>query len=115
MGDVELMPDPITPRKLRDALDDGSWVLVGKIPDPPPEWRDHRRRRMAIAVQAAKLFLVHQFTYAQVEKSLLAKAMLPRPVEPQRIGQYIRKGTDFFLDRGVFTPVQTRKKTGRGK
>lgn len=102
------MPTIITPRALRDGLAAGSWILAGKLPDPPPEWRDHRRRRMAVAVRAAKLFLVHRYSYAEVERGLINNAMLPKPVEPQRIGQYIRKGTNFFLERGVFTPVKLK-------
>lgn len=97
------MINNITPRALRDGLIRGTWTQAeARLPEPPPEWGGHRQHRMAIAIRAAKLFLIHRLSYAEVQRRLMDKDLLARKVEPQRIGQYISKGTHFFLERSVF-------------
>ena len=94
----------ITPRALRDGLLEGTWTQDGQLPEPPPEWAGWRRARLSVAIHAAKLFLIHRYTYDEVQRYLGERGLM-RPVQQQRVGQYIARGTQFFLDRGAFVQL----------
>lgn len=103
----------LTPRALRDGLRAGTWTQKHDLPIPPEEWSAHRRGRLDIAIRAAKLFLLHEHSYDEIQRQLRQKELLPYKVQRQRVGQYIRRGHDFFLERGVFAPVPDGERAGR--
>ncbi len=105
----------ITPRALRDGLLNGTWTQSGPhLPTAPPEWGEFRRNRMHVAITAAKLFLINRQTYEEVGIMLREKksvgAVSGGKIKPQRIGQYIAKGTQFFLERGAFRELKSPAK-----
>ncbi len=65
---------------------------------------------MHIAITAARLFLINRATYEEVGILLREKKGVTGKVQPQRIGQYISKGTKFFLERGAFRELKSSAK-----
>lgn len=83
----------LTPRLIRFYLQEGLWVMLpGKPPDPPPEWKQWKRDRLAVCIRHAHPFLQGRATVAQIAERLGG-------VTVQRAAQYVAKGCDFLVQR----------------
>ena len=106
----------MTPRALRSALQRGEMTAVdsrlyrGATPAPPPEQPEWRRIRMQVAIRAAILFLQGE-SAKEIGRALEQEGGLEQSVVSKaRIGQYVKKGIDFLIDRGCFRTVKQRGK-----
>ena len=104
----------MTPRQLRRAIQEGRWeatVSARKLPSPPPEHGAFSRRRMAVAIRCAWLFLTHGYDWHDIVNrvGVISEQFPGGKVTRQRVSQYTDKGTQFLLGRGVFREV--KKKT----
>lgn len=93
----------MTPRDTRIALQSGEWALREgvrrKPPEPPAEWPEYRRSRMRVAVRCALAFLGGK-SYDEISGK--PEGCILRPMTKARVGQYIKKGTDFLWEMGCF-------------
>ena len=97
-------------RFLRDEIRNGRWAAtVGRPPAPPPEWKAWRRDRMRVSIRAAWLFLNHNKDIDSIRDVLKQDGLIKADCSRQRIAQYVKRGTDFFLDRGLFEPKRWAK------
>ena len=83
---------------MRLRYQSGEVQVVGRLPEPPEEWGAFRRENMVAAIEAAHLFIVKGLSADQV-----AKAIQRPGVTKSRVGQLVRKGMEFLLDRGYLT------------
>ena len=88
-----------TPRELRQAIKEKR-LMLGLIPDPPPEWGSYRRSRMQVAIDCAVLFC-RGYKYDTVAKK---KGLTG--ISKQRLNQYLTKGCEFLMSRGVFITLK---------
>jgi hypothetical protein len=101
----------MTPRDLRKALEDGEWTATQRR---PPEWGPWRRQRMQVAIRCATLFLLHGHTWTEIVSKVGREQMfVKKKLTRQRVSQYLRKGTSFLLERGMFQPVGKEVKRGK--
>ena len=102
----------MSPRQLRKAIIEGRWIsteTAKTLPDPPPEWSEWRQKRMAVAIQCARLFIFFGYTWKEIQDRVNQTngdrpGFVGEDLSRQRISQYTSKGCDFLLDRGVFVP-----------
>ena len=106
----------MTPRALRSALQRGEMTAVdprlyrGRTPEPPPEHPEWRRDRMRVAIRAAVLFLQGE-SAKEIGRALGQEGGLDQSVVSKaRIGQYVKKGIEFLIDRGCFRNIRQGKK-----
>lgn len=100
----------MSPRDLRTAIAEGRWTAqMGprSLPAPPPEWSDDRRKRLAVAIRCASLFLFYKADWQEIRKRVgMDDRLFPGgKVTKQRVAQYITRGMNFLLSRGVFEEV----------
>ena len=102
----------MSPRQLRKAIIEGRWVATATaktLPGPPPEWSEWRQKRMAVAIQCARLFIFFGYTWKEIQDRVNQTngdrpGFVGENLSRQRMNQYAQKGIDFLLDRGAFVP-----------
>jgi hypothetical protein len=78
----------------------------GRTPAPPPELPEWRRVRMQVAIRAAILFLQGK-SGQEIGRVLEREGGLEQTVVSKaRIGQYVKKGVDFLVQRGCFREIR---------
>ena len=102
----------MSPRQLRKAIIEGRWIATETaktLPEPPPEWSEWRQKRMAVAIQCARLFIFFGYTWKEIQDRVNQASgdkpgFMGEDLSRARLQQYVKKGVDFLLDRGVFSP-----------
>jgi hypothetical protein len=93
------MPALLKPsaREIRRLYKSGQ-VKMNGLPVPPEEWNEMRRERMKVAIRCATLFLMDDLAAEPIRQKL----RLGR-ISKVRVGQYVRKGLEFFKVSGSLT------------
>jgi hypothetical protein len=99
----------VSPRELRSAMKHGEWTSVmsnGNLPLPPSDWPRWKRERMSVAIRCGALFIFQAKKVSEITQIIGGEKLFDkrRPTK-QRVAQYVKKGLDFMMDRGVFVAV----------
>jgi hypothetical protein len=92
-------------RELRNAIKEGRYTRkYMKAPDPPEQLSAGRKHRMNVSIAAAILFISQGKTADQILVILNSKNVVGK-VTKQRVSQYVNKGVEYLLDKGMYGPV----------
>ena len=92
-------------RKLKLALNQGTWEKAYlKPPEPPEEWGKWRRERMQVAIACAIMYFVGGKEFKDIAKHFGKKGYIKEGISKQAVSQYVNKAIPFLIDRGMFVP-----------